>query len=84
MVLNQMKQSWIKSVKLGSPEVKLGGPESNQVVLSQFGWSWFKSVGTELNKSVLSQIRWSWVKCGSPRSNQAVPGSNQSVLGQIG
>ena len=39
VVLNQMMQSWIKAIKLGSPEVKLGGHESNQVVLGQISWS---------------------------------------------
>ena len=50
-----MRQSWITSIKLGIPKVKLGGPGSNQVALSQFKWSWFKSIGPELNQSVLSQ-----------------------------
>ena len=31
--MNQMRQAWIKSVKLSSPKVTLGGHESHQVVL---------------------------------------------------
>ena len=69
----QPLQFRIKLVKLCSPEVKLGGPKSNPVILSQIRLSWVKSVDTD---SVLSQTRSSCIKCGSPRSNQV-------VLGQI-
>ena len=47
IVLNQMRQSWVKSVKLSSPEVTLVDPESNQMVLGQCQWFWVKSVGLE-------------------------------------
>ena len=59
-------QSWITSIKLGSPEVELGGSESNHVVLGQFRWSWVKSVGPALNQPALSEIRWSCIKSGGP------------------
>ena len=91
MVLSQIRKSWIKSIKLCSPEDKSGGSASNQVVLNQFRWSCVKSGGPDSNQMVLNQLRQSWiesvkfgsseVKSGGPESNQVV--RNQMVLSQF-
>ena len=71
-----MRQSWIKSVKLGSPQIKLGGTESIQVVVVQTIQSRVKPVSLESNQVVLYEMWHSQVKSGGP-------GTKHSVLDQI-
>ena len=69
MVLSQITWSCINSVKLSSPHVKSGGPESNLAFISQIKWSLFKLGDADSNQVVQNQIRQFWitsVKLGSP------------------